>query len=98
MKRIALILAILGILSVAVGNVQADEFHRGHGAHYGAYYGGHHHGPVVVRSPVWAAPLVVTPYLVHRPYYYYGYPEYYYPRPSYGFYYQGSGLSVSVGF
>jgi hypothetical protein len=91
MKRIALMLAILGILSVAAGQAQAHEHHYAYGHHYGWY------APVVVR-PQWVAPpraIVTVP--VARPVYPYGY-GYYYPGPACGVYYQSRGLSIGVGF
>ena len=90
MRRVALILTILGTLCVAAGQAQANDFHHGRGYYYGGY-----HGPVVVRTPVWAAPAVVVPAPVYPRVY--G-PRCYYPGPSYGFYYQGRGLSIGVGF
>ena len=89
MRRIALMLAILGILCVAAGQVQAHEYH---------YVYGHHHGwcvPVVVRPHVWVGPRAVIPVPVARPVYPYGC---YYPGPACGVYYQGRGLSIGVGF
>jgi hypothetical protein len=94
MKRIALILATFGILCVAVGQAQAGDFHHGYHGYHG-YYGGHHNNVVVVRSPVWVAPRVVVPVPVYPPVYR---PGCYYPAPAYGFYYQGRGLSIGVGF
>ena len=93
MKRVLLILATLGILCFAGSQAQANGYH-GHG---GYYYGGHHgyhHGPVVVRSP-WVAPPVIVRVPAYPPVYA---PRCYYPGPSYGFYYQGRGLSIGVGF
>jgi hypothetical protein len=100
MRRIALFLAVLGILGVAASQVQAHSYYH-HGGYphgyYGSYYGGYY-GPVVVRPPVWVGPRVVVPVgppAVCRPAY--GYP-YYAPYPRYGFYYQGRGLSLGIGF
>ena len=93
MKRIALVLMTLGILSLAAGTVQAHGYHYG----YGPYYG-YHHGIVAVRPSVWVAPPVIAPYPVYRPAYAYPYYPYYCPAPSAGFYYQGRGLSIGVGF
>jgi hypothetical protein len=91
MRRIALILATLGILCVAVSQVQAHGYHHGYGGYYRGYY-----GPVVVRPPVVVAPpIIVRPRVVYPPVY--GY-RYYDPSPSGGFYYQGPGVSVGVGF
>ena len=88
MRRVALILATLGILCVAAGQVQAHGYHHGH-AYYGGYY-----GAVVVRPPVVIAPPVVVAPPIYPTYY----PRCYYSAPSYGFYYQGRGLSIGVGF
>ena len=93
MKRVALVLATLGILCIAAASAQADGYHHGHGYHRG-YYGGYY-GPVVVRSPVWVAPPVVVPAPIFPPVYR---TRYCYPEPSYGFYYQGRGLPIGVGF
>jgi hypothetical protein len=99
MRRIALVLTVLGILCVAVGQAQA------HGPYY---YGGHHrayYAPVVVSAPVWATPRVVVaaPVVVYRrPVCYpsaYSYPSpYYAPVPRAGFYYQSRGLSLGIGW
>jgi hypothetical protein len=91
MKRVALILAVLGILCVAAGRIQAHEFRYGHGPYYGVY-----RAPVVIPPRVWVAPPVVVPVPPSPPAYQYPYP--YYPAPSYGFYYRGRGLSIGVGF
>jgi hypothetical protein len=85
MRRVTLILAILGILCVAVGQVQAHGYHHNHGP---AYYHGYR-GPVVMRPPVVIAPPIYPP--IYRP-------RCYEPVPYYGFYYQGRGLSIGVGF
>lgn len=87
MRRFALMLATLGILCVAAGQAQA------HG--YRPYYGGHgyHHGycaPAVVYPRVWAPPVVVVPPRA--------YPPVYVARPGTGFYYQGRGVSIGIGF
>jgi hypothetical protein len=98
MRRVALILAVLGVLCVGVGQAQA----------YGPYHHGHHrayYGPMVVRPPVWAVPQVVVaaPVVVYRqpacypPVYSYPY-RYYAPVPRAGFYYQGRGLSLGIGW
>jgi hypothetical protein len=108
MRRILLMAATLGIVCVVVSQVQAhdfDEHHHGHGGYYVGY-----HGPVVVAPRVWprvvevvpapvyprlAYPTVVYPTVVYpRPYRY----PYYCAGPSYGFSYQGPGLSIGVGF
>jgi hypothetical protein len=89
MRRIALMLAILGILSVAAGQVQAHEHHYAYGPHHGWY------APVVVRPHVWVAPRAVMPVPVAPSVYPYGYC---YPGPAYGVYYQSRGLSIGVGF
>jgi hypothetical protein len=94
MKRFALILATLAILCVAATQAQAHGYHHG----YGVYYGGYYRAPVVVCPPVWVAPQAFVPTPV--------YPRVYRPScnypyaygPSCGFYYQGSGLSIGVGF
>ena len=101
MRRVACVLTVLGILCVAAGQAQAD------GWHHGGYYGGHHggyYGNVVVRpifvSPQFAVPVLPPPRVVYPPYTYRpacGY-RYYAPAPSAGFYYQGRGLSLGVGW
>jgi hypothetical protein len=100
MKRIALILATVGILCLAAGNAQAGGPHHGYGGHHGGYYPGGYHGgyrynAVVVRPPVCLPPPVIARYPVYPPVYRY---NYYYPAPAYGFYYQSRGLSIGVGF
>ena len=98
MKRVALILTVLGILGFAASQVQAHDFYH-HGGYHGGYYGSYY-GPVVVRPPVWVAPRVVVPVPVPPPVVYrpaYGYP-YCAPCPRYGFYYQSRGLSLGIGF
>jgi hypothetical protein len=91
MRRVALILATLGILCLAVGQAQAHVYHHGYGGYHHGYY-----GPVVVRPPVWVAPpVVVRPRVVYPPVYPSGC---YYDYPSSGFYYQGPRVSVGVGF
>jgi hypothetical protein len=97
MKRVALILTVLGIIGFAVSQVQAHDFYH-HSGHYRGDYG--HYGPVVVRPPVLVAPQVVVavpvpPTVVYRPAY--GYP-YYAPCPRYGVYYRSRGLSLRIGF
>ena len=97
MKRIALTLAIL--LCGAVAGAQAGGPHHGYHGQYGGH-GGYHHGygyryraPVVVARPsIVVAPPLVVPACRH-----YGY-RYYDPAPAYGFYYEGRGLSIGVGF
>ena len=91
MRRALLILATFGIVCLAANQVQAHEYHHG--------YGLYHHGPVIVRAPLVVGPTVVVPAPVYPQVVYppmYRYP--YYPRPAYGFYYQGRGLSLGVGF
>ncbi len=88
MRRVALILATFAILCVTASQVQAH--HHGHGYHHGGWY-----GPAVVRPHAWVAPPMVMPVPVYPPVYR---PRYYYPTPGYGFYYQGRGVSVGVGF
>ena len=90
MKRVTLILATLAILCVTAGQIQAHGYHPGHGVYHHGY-----RGPVVVRSPGWIAPPVVVRVPSYPPVYRY---RYYDPSPSYGFYYQGRGLSIGVGF
>jgi hypothetical protein len=92
MKRIALILAVLGVLCVGVGQARADAWH--HGYHHGGYYG-YQRPVVVVRPPVWVAPPVVVPVPVYPPVYR---PYCYQPAPAAGFYYRGSGVSIGIGF
>jgi hypothetical protein len=91
MKRVALILAVVGILCLGIGQIQANDFHHGHHG----YYGGYRHGPVVVARPIWIAPAAVVPYAVYPPVYR---PWYYYPGTASGFYYQGRGVSIGIGF
>ena len=92
MRRIALtLLMTLGTLCLAAGKVQAHEYHHGHDH----WYGGPRQEVVVVRPPLWIAPPVIAPVRVYPPVYRYGY---YCPAPSAGFYYQGRGLSIGVGF
>jgi hypothetical protein len=91
MKRLALTLAVAGILCLTAGITQAHDYHHGHGN----YYRGHN-DVVIVRPPVWAnPPVVVRPRVVYPPVYRYRYCE---PAPSFGFRYNGPGLSVGVGF
>lgn len=92
MRRVALILATFGILCFTAGQLQANPYHPGHYRHHGWY------APVVVRAPIVIPPRVV----VARPFpppappvYSYDYCE---PWPTSGFYYQGRGVSVRVGF
>lgn len=87
MKRFTLILATLAILCVTAGQAQAHGYHHGHGGYRPAYCG----PAVVYRAP----PVVVVPPRVYPPVYDY---RYYGPRPSSGFYYQGRGISIGVGF
>ena len=99
MKRVAMILTVLGILSLAAGQVQAHDFYHHPSYHHG-YYG--YYAPVVVRPPVFVAPRVVVPVAVAvAPRVYYppvcGY-RYYAPCPRYGVYYQSRGLSIGIGF
>jgi hypothetical protein len=104
MRRALLILAVLGILGLAASQAQANYYHHGgyhggyhHGAYYGRYYGGYY-GPVVVRPPVWVGPRAIVPVpptAVYGPAYAC---PYYAPYPRYGFYYQGRGLSLGIGF
>jgi hypothetical protein len=103
MKRVAMILAVLGILSLAAGQVQAHGPYHHPSYHHG-YYG--YRGPavvyprVMVRPPVVIAPRIVVPVpIVPRAYYppAYGY-RYYAPCPRYGVYYQSRGLSLGIGF
>jgi hypothetical protein len=95
MKRVALVLVTLGVLCLAAAPVQAGGYHHGHhNGYHGGYYGGYY-GPVVVRAPVLVAPRVVVPAPIYPPVYR---TRYYYPEPSYGFYYQGRGVSIGVGF
>ena len=97
MKRVALILAVLGILSVAAGQVQAHDHHYYANPYYGRYC-----APRVVYPPVFIGPeaIVGGPRIIPAPVYsrpvYY--PRYYAPVPRYGFYYQGRGLSLGIGF
>ena len=92
MKRVALILAVVGILCVSAGQAQAKKYHHGHGGyHHG--HGGYHrgyHSRVIVHPPV-----VVRPRVVYPPVYQY---RYYAPHQSFGFQYRGRGVSVGVGF
>jgi hypothetical protein len=87
MKRVALIAAIVGLFCVAVGQAQAHHPYYKHPGYY-------HHGEVVVRQPVVVnRPVMVIEQMPPPPppcYYYYG--------PARGFYYQGRGLSIGVGF
>ena len=104
MKRVLLILAVLGNLAFVAGQAQAHE-------HY--YYGRPHYAyyaprvivpPVVVGARVYAvpAPVVVPPPPVYpAPVYVapgYGCPRYYAPAPSVGVYYRSRGLSIGIGF
>jgi hypothetical protein len=92
MRRVLMILAVLGILGLAAGQAQAHGYYY-HPAYHHGYYG--YYAPVVVR------PAVVVP--VAPPGYYSAYPpvygyRYYAPCPRYGVYYQGRGLSIGIGF
>jgi len=91
MRRVALILATLGILCLAAGQAQAHPYHHG----YGGYYHGYYYAPVVVRPPVWVAPPVVVPAPIYPPVYQ---SPCYYPAPAAGIYYRGPGLSIGIGF
>lgn len=90
MRRFALMLATLGILCVAASQVQAHDYHHGHGGYHRSYY-----GPAMVYPRVWAPPAVIVRAPVYPPVYGYRYCA---PRPSSGFYYQGRGVSIGVGF
>jgi hypothetical protein len=100
MRRVTLILATFAVLCLAAGQARADGYHHGHGG-YGGHHGGYY-GPMMVRPLVRIAPPVVVPAPIFAPAYPVaptGYPYWnYYPGPSYGFYYQGRGVSVGVGF
>lgn len=102
MKRVALILTVLGILCLASSQAYAHGGHRGgHHDGYAVHHGGHYCGPVV-RPQVWVGPRVIVPVapppaVMYRPAYPYAYP-YYAPAPSGGFYYRGRGLSLGVGW
>ncbi len=103
MKRVTLMLAVLGLLCVAAGRAQGHDFHYAYGPHYG-YYAPVVRGPIAVAPRV-VVPVRVAPRVVYRPVYgYYPYPycvpsPYYYgPSPYYGFYYQSGGVSLTVGF
>lgn len=91
MKRVALILAVVGILCVSVGAAEAHNYHYGHHGH---------HGPVVVHPRVWVPPpVVVRPRVVYPPVYRYDYGYGYYDcPPSFGFQYHGNRVSIGVGF
>jgi len=99
MKRIAMILAVLGILSVAASQVQAHEHHY---YYYAKPYYGRYYAPRVVYPPVILGPeaMIGSPRILPVPLYpqpaYY--PRYYAPVPRYGFYYQNRGLSLGIGF
>jgi hypothetical protein len=102
MKRVAMILAVLGILVAASSQVQAHDHHYSAKPHHGQYYS-RYCGPSVVYPPVVYGPgaFVGGPRLLpiqsySRPVYYY--PRYYAPVPRYGFYYQNRGLSLGIGF
>jgi hypothetical protein len=114
MRRVACILTVLGILCVAAGQAQANGGRHGgyYGGYYGGYHGGGHYGgycrdTVVVRPPFFATPRFVVPlpppqtvypavvYPPYSPVYPY---RYYAPVPRAGFYYQGRGLSLGVGW
>jgi hypothetical protein len=108
MRRVAYVLTVLGILCLAASQAQANGGH--HGGYYGGYHGGgYHHGyypggvgfaqPVFV-APRFVAPVLLPPRVVYPPYTYrpgcvY---RYYEPAPRIGFYYQGRGLSLGVGW
>jgi hypothetical protein len=97
MKRVAMILTVLGILSLAAGQVQAHDYYHHPSYHHG-YYG--HYAPVVVRPQVVYAQRVVVPVPVATRVYYppvCGY-QYYAPYLRYGVYYQSRGLSIGIGF
>ena len=99
MRRVACIVTVLGILCVATGQAQAHDFY--HHGHHGGYYS----DTVVVRPPYFITPQFVVPVLPPRAVVYpqpicqpaYGY-RYYAPVPRAGFYYQGRGLSLGVGW
>ena len=94
MKRVACVLTVLGILCVAAGQAQAHDF-----------YHHTHHGTVILSLPHWVAPQVVVavppppavvyPQVFYPPVYRY---RYYEPVPRAGFYYQGRGWSLGVGW
>jgi hypothetical protein len=104
MRRVTFVLAVLGLLCVAVGQAQAYGPYY-HGGHHNAYhYGGYHnayYAPVVVPR-VYVAPRVMVPPVIYpRPLYYrscYDYPYYAPLPPAGGFYYQSRGLSLGIGW
>lgn len=94
MRRIALILVAFVTLGFAGGQLQAHDFHHGYGPGHHAY--GFYREPVRMPPPAWVPPPPVAavrgyPPVVYRP-------RCYEPAPTYGFYYQGRGLSIGIGF
>ena len=100
MRRVAYVLAVLGVLCVAAGQAQANGPYYYGGHHHGYYHGGYYSAyvaPVVVPRVVVSAPAVVYP----RPTYYrscYDYPYYAPLPPTTGFYYRSRGLSLGIGW
>ncbi len=94
MRRITLILAAFVTLGLAGSQLQAHDFYHGYAPrHYGYRV---HHAPVLAPPLVRVAPPVIAPVRVYPPVVYR--PRCYEPAPSYGFYYQGRGLSIGIGF
>jgi hypothetical protein len=93
MRHILLILATLAVVCVAANQVQAHEYHHGHG--YYAY-----RAPIVVAPRVVAVvPGPVYPPAVYPPAVYpYAGAVPYAPAPACGVFYNGPRLSIGVGF
>jgi hypothetical protein len=98
MRRVAYVLAVLGILCVAAGQAQAHNpyYHNGYHQNYGYHHA--YYGPRVVVAPRVVVPTAICPQpLFYRPVYRSYYP-YYAPAPAAGFYYQSRGLSLGIGW
>ncbi len=112
MRRVALALAVVGVLAFGAAQAQARPPHADRSPHHsqrgrhhsyrGPHHGyGYHHGPSRYH---WPRAVVPPPVVRHH---YYGprwavpvpvYPRPYYYAPRSGFYYRGSGISIGIGF
>ena len=99
MKRAVCLLTVLGILCVAASQAQAHDYYHHGGRYHHSYFGVVVPAPPVVVSPRVYYPVapapVVYPRAVYYPTYRYRYCQ---PVPRGGFYYQGRGLSLGVGW
>jgi hypothetical protein len=102
MKRLALLLVAMVGLGFVASTANAKSPHHYYQPvphhHYVSPYRAYYVAPVV-RPPVLLRPQLYVP----APAYYYYYPSVYpyrcyEPLPHYGFYYQGRGVSLGIGF